>query len=129
MIAYGHIGREIARLAAAFGARVVALTRAGKPSVQGGFHMGGTGDVDGVVPDKYYRMGEREEVLAFLGECDVVVDSEWRFISLGCRVFVADDPSRCAVLPNSKETYRFIGCEELKAMKVRPLLAWADCAS
>jgi phosphoglycerate dehydrogenase-like enzyme len=67
IIAYGAISREIARLAQAFGAKVIVCTRAGKPQAHTGFRVEGTGDVDGSIPTKYYTM-EKESVREFLGE-------------------------------------------------------------
>lgn len=39
--------------------------------------MDGTGDKDGVIPVKCYKISDKASVTEFLGECDVVVNSEW----------------------------------------------------
>ncbi|GAA6022277.1 hypothetical protein JCM10207_008912 [Rhodosporidiobolus poonsookiae] len=94
LLTYGHIAREIARLATAFGARVVACTRTGAPQPIGGFHIEGTGDEEGTLPSKYFKT-DKEGLHAFLGECDVVVD----------------------MMPGGPGTYQMISTEEFKAMK------------
>lgn len=81
IIAYGHIAREIARLASAFGARIIACTRDGKPRGIGGFHLDGTGDTEGIIPEKYFTT-EKKSLHEFLGECDVVCNSEQPSIPL-----------------------------------------------
>lgn len=52
VVGYGGIGREIARLAAAFGMRVIAVKA--NPSVRAddGFRAPGTGDPDGTIPER-----------------------------------------------------------------------------
>ncbi|GAA5909130.1 hypothetical protein JCM6882_001198 [Rhodosporidiobolus microsporus] len=99
IITYGHIAREIGRLAAAFGSRVIVCTREGKPKTLGGYHIEGTGDVDSVIPSKYYTT-DKKSLHDFLAESDIVVN----------------------MMPSSAATYQFIGREELKAMKDNALL-------
>ncbi|KAM0747316.1 hypothetical protein T439DRAFT_350124 [Meredithblackwellia eburnea MCA 4105] len=101
IIAYGQIAREIARLATAFGCRVLACTRDGQArQLLGGFSEEGTGDPQGLIPQKYFCTTEKAEVHAFLSECDVVVN----------------------MMPSTPHTKQFIGREELKAMKDDALL-------
>jgi phosphoglycerate dehydrogenase-like enzyme len=69
IVGYGSIGREIARLAAAFGMRVLAMQR-GADHRDHGFLFPGLGDPEGVLPDRYYTS---DEFHALLSESDVVV--------------------------------------------------------
>lgn len=92
---YGHIGRETARLASAFGAQILALTRSGVATPEDGYIIPGSGDVDGSIPEAYYSSSSPESLAAFLGASDVVVDT----------------------LPSSAATQKFIGESELRAMK------------
>jgi phosphoglycerate dehydrogenase-like enzyme len=63
---YGGIGRETARLARQFGLRVHVLTRAGVQPSGNVYVVPGTGDPDGVLPDRVFRAGEELEFLAGL---------------------------------------------------------------
>ncbi|KAL8290608.1 hypothetical protein RQP46_002866 [Phenoliferia psychrophenolica] len=95
ILGYGHLGRETARIAKAFGARLIACTREGAPKVIGGYILSGTGDKAGTLPDEYFKTGDKESLHAFLSQCDVLVNA----------------------LPNSPQTTKFLGAEEFKAMK------------
>jgi Phosphoglycerate dehydrogenase and related dehydrogenases len=70
IIGYGAIGREVARLATAFGMRVLATKRAGRPAAFDGWTPTGTGDLDGTLPARYYTLDELPEMLP---ACDAVV--------------------------------------------------------
>ena len=63
---YGGIGRETARLARQFGLRVHVLTRNGAGPRGEVYVVPGTGDPDGVLPDRVFRAGEELEFLAGL---------------------------------------------------------------
>jgi phosphoglycerate dehydrogenase-like enzyme len=64
---YGGIGREVARLARQLGLRVYVLTRSGKvPPRQDVYIVPGTGDPDGVLPDRVFPANQAMEFLAGL---------------------------------------------------------------
>ena len=69
IIGYGSIGRELARLAIAFGMRVLAMQR-GDDHRDTGFVLPGVGDPEGTLPARYYTP---DELHAMSGACDVVV--------------------------------------------------------
>jgi phosphoglycerate dehydrogenase-like enzyme len=92
IIGYGSIGRETARLAAAFGMKVIALKRNPSERVDTGWCPPGLGDPDGKIPARYFGPDERE---AILRESD--------YISV--------------TLPLTDHTRKFIGEREFAAMK------------
>jgi phosphoglycerate dehydrogenase-like enzyme len=67
---YGGIGRETARLAKALGMRVHVLTRSGIRARDNTYLVPGTGDPEGVLPDRVFVM---EEKRAFFGGLDFLV--------------------------------------------------------
>lgn len=69
IVGYGSIGREIARIATAFGMRVLAMQR-GINHHDTGFSLPGIGDPSGTLPDHFYSP---TELPALLGASDVVV--------------------------------------------------------
>jgi phosphoglycerate dehydrogenase-like enzyme len=69
IVGYGSIGREAARLASAFGMRVIALQR-GDDHRDHGFIFSGTGDPDGLIPAHYFSSEQFHDLLA---QSDVVV--------------------------------------------------------
>ncbi len=69
IVGYGSIGRQIARLADAFGMRVIAMQR-GTDHRDHGFLFPGLGDPEGVLPDRYYAPAQLHDMLS---ESDVVV--------------------------------------------------------
>lgn len=89
---YGGIGRETARLARQLGLRVHVLTRSGKVAPRRDvYSVPGTGDPDGVLPDRVFGAGEELELLRGLD-----------FLVLA--------------LPLTKATEGLIGERELKAL-------------
>jgi phosphoglycerate dehydrogenase-like enzyme len=92
IIGYGSIGRETARLGAAFGMKVLALKRNPSDRVDLGWCPSGLGDPDGKIPARYFGPDDRE---AILRESD--------YISV--------------TLPLTDHTRKFIGEREIAAMK------------
>ena len=92
IVGYGSIGRETARLARAFGMRVLALKRDPAARTDRGWMPPGLGDPDGSIPERFYGPDERIEML---GQSD--------FISV--------------TLPATAATRAFLGARELAAMR------------
>jgi phosphoglycerate dehydrogenase-like enzyme len=93
IVGYGSIGRELARIAkAAFVMTVLACKRDPAQRRDTGYHLPGTGDPDGALPDAWFP---REKLSELLARSDVVV--------------------MCA--PLTRETHHLIGARELDAMK------------
>jgi phosphoglycerate dehydrogenase-like enzyme len=92
IIGYGSIGRETARLAAAFGMKVIALKRNPSDRADPGWSPAGLGDPEGKIPSRIFGADERE---AILRESD--------YISV--------------TLPLTEHTRKFIGEREFGAMK------------
>jgi phosphoglycerate dehydrogenase-like enzyme len=67
---YGGIGRETARLLRAMGVRVHVLSRMGIGPVENVYSVPGTGDPEGILPDRVFLAGEE---LAFLGGLDFLI--------------------------------------------------------
>lgn len=88
---YGGIGRETARLARHLGMRVHVLARSGVGPRELVYCVPGTGDPDGVLPDRVFRRGEEIE---FLSDLDFLV----------------------VALPLTKATEGLIGERELHAL-------------
>jgi len=63
---YGGIGRETARLAKAFGMIAHVMTRAGVKPRPNTYAQPGTGDPDGVLPDRVFVAGQEHEFLSGL---------------------------------------------------------------
>jgi phosphoglycerate dehydrogenase-like enzyme len=61
---YGGIGRETARLAKALGMQVHVLTRNGVGDRRNIYYVPGTGDPEGTLPDKVFRLDEKEQFLS-----------------------------------------------------------------
>ncbi len=93
IVGYGSIGREIARLAAAFGMKVLACKRdVMKPVLSGRFGEEGLGDPEGVIPERIYPA---EAIADMVVDCDYVV----------------------AAMPLSEHNQAFIGETVFSAMK------------
>jgi phosphoglycerate dehydrogenase-like enzyme len=97
IVGYGAIGREVARLAAAYGMCVLATKRRGQPAAFNGWSPVGTGDPDGSIPERFYDLDELHTLLA---KCDAIV----------------------LALPVSKQTRHLIGKAELSAMRPHAFL-------
>jgi phosphoglycerate dehydrogenase-like enzyme len=69
IVGYGGIGREVARLAKAFGMRVLAVKNRPEMRTDRSFRLAGTGDPEGVLPDRLEGLDALER---FLGEADYV---------------------------------------------------------
>ena len=70
IVGYGSIGREVARLAAAFGMRVLAVKADPSRLEDRGYSVPGTGDPDGRIPE---RIVGPAELLSVVGEADFLV--------------------------------------------------------
>ena len=97
ILGYGAIGREVARLAAAFGMRVLATKRAGREAAFDGWTPPGTGDSTGSIPERFYDLSELH---ALLPACDMLV----------------------LALPLSAQTHHLIGQAELALMRPHAFL-------
>jgi phosphoglycerate dehydrogenase-like enzyme len=97
IVGYGAIGRQVARLAQAFGMRVLATKRADRPANFDGWTPAETGDPDGTIPERFFPLNE---LPAMLSACDAVV----------------------LALPLTKTTQHIIGAEALAAMRPHALL-------
>jgi len=91
IVGYGSIGREIARLASAFGMRILASKRATHNLQDQGYFIPGTGDPDGLLPAEVYSPERLPEMLS---QCDFVV----------------------ITVPLTPQTRKLIGEAELRAM-------------
>lgn len=94
---YGGIGRETARLAKAMGLKVHVLARNGVGPRDEVYVVPGTGDPDGVLPDRVFRKGAE---LEFLGGLDFLI----------------------LAMPLTKQTEGLIGERELQALPRRAFL-------
>jgi phosphoglycerate dehydrogenase-like enzyme len=93
IIGYGVIGRELARLADAFGMRVLASKRdAMRPELEDSYYEAGTGDPKGEIPARIYPP---QALASMVKECDYVV----------------------VTLPTTSSTYHMVNAEVLRSMK------------
>ncbi len=88
---YGGIGRETARLARALGLLVHVMTRAGVRPRPHTYALPGTGDAEGVLPDRVFVAGQERE---FLSGLDFLV----------------------LALPHTRQSRGLIGAAELQAL-------------
>jgi phosphoglycerate dehydrogenase-like enzyme len=63
---YGGIGRETARLCCALGMKVHVLSRSGRQPRRHTFCLPGTGDPEGMLPDRVFTLAQKEEFLSGL---------------------------------------------------------------
>ncbi len=91
IVGYGSIGREVGRLASAFGMRILALQRGDDPADHG-YTIPGIGDPQGTLPERFCRP---DELRAMLAECDYIV----------------------LAVPLTEATRNLVGADELRAMK------------
>ncbi len=70
IVGYGSIGRHVARLAQAFGMRVLAVKRDARKLANERYVVQGVGDPEGELPDRIYPP---QALHSFLSECDYVV--------------------------------------------------------
>lgn len=71
IVGYGSIGREIARLAASFGMKILACKRdVMNPALSGRFGEEGLGDPEGVIPERIYPAGAVADMVV---HCDYVI--------------------------------------------------------
>lgn len=92
ILGYGSIGREVARLARAFGMRVLVTKRDPRHMTDEGYRIEGAGDPTGDLPDRVYPAAATKSMLP---ECDYVV----------------------VCVPLIESTYHMIDEAALKAMK------------
>ncbi len=97
IIGYGSIGRETARLAHAFGTRVLALKRHVDQLADDGWRLPGVGDMAGEYVARFYAPAQLHAMLA---ECDYVV----------------------VAAPLTTETRGLLGGAEFRAMKHEAVL-------
>ncbi|EIN04048.1 hypothetical protein PUNSTDRAFT_77284 [Punctularia strigosozonata HHB-11173 SS5] len=73
ILGYGQIGRESARLAHAFGAKIIAANSSGQRKPQEEFRLPGTGDPDGSLPSAWYSTSDPTSLATFLSLTDVLL--------------------------------------------------------
>lgn len=88
---YGGIGRETARLAKALGMTVFVLSRSGGGPRRDTYVLPGTGDPEGILPDRFFAPGQE---LDFLAGLDYLI----------------------LALPHTQRTTALIGARELNAL-------------
>lgn len=94
IVGYGSIGREVARLAKAFGMHVLAQ-KLSSDHHDSGFILPGIGDPEGSIPDRYYSS---EQFYELLGASDVVVASV-PLTNKTCKLF--DEAAFAAMKPTA----------------------------
>lgn len=71
ILGYGSIGRQIGKIAQAFGMKVLAYKRDPHDRADKGYIIPGTGDPEGTIPDEYYGP---DRLLEMLRICDIIVN-------------------------------------------------------
>jgi len=97
LVGYGSIGREVARLAKAFGMRVLATKRNVQSTSDEGWQIANAGDATGSRVDRFYA---HTDVRSLLPECDYVA----------------------LIVPLTPETRHLIGAREFSLMKKNAVL-------
>jgi phosphoglycerate dehydrogenase-like enzyme len=97
IVGYGSVGRQIARLASAFGMQVLAVKRNAMDPTDSGYTLPGTGDPAGDIPERIYPP---QALRSFLSECDYVA----------------------LTVPLTDETYHMIDANALAAMRQKAIL-------
>jgi phosphoglycerate dehydrogenase-like enzyme len=92
IIAYGSIGREVARIAKTFAMKVIVTKRDLTRKADDGYRLPGTGDPNGALPEAWFAPAQLNELLA---QSDYVV--------------------MCA--PLTRETEQMLGANEIRSMK------------
>jgi phosphoglycerate dehydrogenase-like enzyme len=72
IVGYGHIGREVARLAKGHSMRVLAMKKHPARLRSEGYQIEGVGDADGSLPDAVYGPGDLKRICE---ESDIVVST------------------------------------------------------
>lgn len=97
LVGYGNIGRHIARIANAFGMKILACDRAIETKVCSSYCLADTGDPEGILPKAWF---DTLHVKDMLRQCDVVM----------------------LTLPGVPSTRNFIASEELAAIPAHAYL-------
>lgn len=97
VVGYGSIGRESARLAKAFGMRILASKRDPTRRPDSGWCLPGTGDPAGDLPERFYSL---DELALMLPECDYVL----------------------LALPHTAATHHLLDAQALRAMRPTAVL-------
>lgn len=92
LVGYGHIGREVARLATAYRMKILAVERDPTWRTLTGFQWPNVGDPEGTLPERFFNPDQLHEMLP---ECDYVV---------GC-------------VPLTPQTEKLFGPREFEVMK------------
>jgi phosphoglycerate dehydrogenase-like enzyme len=91
IVGYGSLGREVARLAQAFGMKILACKRRPDVHAETHFRLEGTGDPEGRIPAAWYGLDQLTDMFR---RCDVVM----------------------ITLPGSAHTVKCIGAAQLTAL-------------